>query len=163
MGRQARLIDPPKPSHFNSLLWALAIAPSGLARQSLMGLPVRRRDSAAQKEPMKTIDPSNDNCFPTGYVLTGHAQRRMTARRLNREAVSAALEYGRVVFVRGAHIFAIGRNEVQTYALEGIDLTRFEGVQVVCTSDGTVLTAYRNRDFRGLRPARKGRFHRQAA
>jgi hypothetical protein len=66
----------------------------------------------------------------------------------------AALAYGRRVHVRGATIRAIGRREVARYRSHGIDLAMYEGVQVVCGSDGAVLTAYRNRDFRGLRPRR---------
>ena len=93
--------------------------------------------------------------------MTRHAWRRMTARGLSYSAVDAALEYGRVAHVRGATIYAIGRKEVARYASEGVDLARFDGVQVVCTPGGTVLTVYRNRDFRGLRPRR--RRYRQAA
>lgn len=87
--------------------------------------------------------------------LTRHAWERMTSRNLSSSAVQAALEYGRLAYVRGAAIYAIGRKEVERYASEGIDLTQHEGVQVVCTPQGTILTVYRNRDFRGLRPSRR--------
>jgi hypothetical protein len=76
----------------------------------------------------------------------------MTARRIPARAIGAALAYGRRAHVRGATIRAIGRREVARYRAQGIDLARYEGVQVVCGHDGAVLTAYRNRDFRGLRP-----------
>jgi len=36
----------------------------------------------------------------------------------------------------------------------GIDLSHREGIQIACAPDGTILTAYRNRNFRGLRPRR---------
>jgi hypothetical protein len=42
------------------------------------------------------------------------------------------------------------------------EIKRFEGIQVVCVEDDVVVTAYRNRDFSGLRPRRprqKGRRH----
>jgi hypothetical protein len=65
--------------------------------------------------------------------------------------VDVVLEYGRRVFTRGAIIYAIGRKEVARYRYEGLDLSNCEGVQVVCLMDGTVLTVYRNHDFRGLR------------
>lgn len=84
--------------------------------------------------------------------LTYHAWQRMCSRHLSPAAIEAALDYGRIVYVRGAVIHAIGRNEVERYRREGIDLSKHEGVQVVCSSDGAVLTVYRNRDFRGLRP-----------
>jgi hypothetical protein len=82
--------------------------------------------------------------------LTTHATSRIHARRLGNEAVDAALLYGRVVYARGAAIYAIGRQEVERARRQDIDLARFEGVQVVC-DHGAILTAYRNRDFRGLR------------
>ena len=93
----------------------------------------------------------------TGTRITQHAWNRMNARRLSNEAINAALTYGRVVHVRGAAIHVIGRKEVERLSRAGLDLEAYEGVQVVCTpDDAAVLTAYRNRDFRGLK-ARGGR------
>jgi hypothetical protein len=88
------------------------------------------------------------------HGVTRHAWERMTARRIPARAVAAALTYGRRAHVRGATIRAIGRREVARYRAQGIDLAQYEGVQVVCGHDGAVLTAYRNRSFRGLRPKR---------
>lgn len=90
-------------------------------------------------------------------ILTEHARQRMSARRLPEAAVKAALDHGRVEHVRGAAIHAIGRKEISRCRRQGIDLSPFDGVQVVCSPDGVVLTAYRNRDFRGLRPQRRRR------
>lgn len=84
--------------------------------------------------------------------LTQHARIRMNQRRLSYEAVAMVMAYGRLVRVRDAEIYAIGRKEVARGRREGVDLSRFEGVQVVCSCTGTVLTIYRNSDFRGLRP-----------
>jgi len=91
------------------------------------------------------------------YVLTQHACERMCQRGLSPAIVQAALEYGRIVHARGAEIHVIGRKEIELYDSEGINLSPLEGVQVVCDKDGTVLTTYRNRDFRGLRPRRRSR------
>ena len=60
------------------------------------------------------------------YSLTAHAWTRMFAHRLSRRVVRRVIEYGRVVYIRRATIYAVGRKEV----------------------------AYRNRDFRGLRQRR---------
>jgi hypothetical protein len=88
--------------------------------------------------------------------LTRHAWQRMTARGIPSDAVDAALQYGRIVYTRGAAISAIGRKEVEQCRKLGVNLSAYEGVQVVCSSDGAVMTTYRNRDFRGLRtPSRK--------
>ena len=88
--------------------------------------------------------------------FTGHARKRMSARRLSYEAVQRVIEYGRVVHAHGATIYAIGRKEVNRFRIAGIDLTTEEGMQVVCHR-GTVMTAYRNHDFRRLRPRRRRR------
>lgn len=62
------------------------------------------------------------------------------------------VEYGRAVHRRGAVIHAIGRKEVERFREEeDIDLSDCEGVQVVCSTEGSVLTVYRNHDFSGLR------------
>ena len=81
----------------------------------------------------------------------------MNARRLSCEVIDAALTYGRVVHARGAAIHLIGRKEVERLSRAGLDVEAYEGVQVMCTpDDAAVLTAYRNRDFRGLK-VRDGR------
>lgn len=86
--------------------------------------------------------------------LTKHARKRMNSRGLSDDAVTAALMYGRLTRTRGSEIYAIGRKEINKFKTIGIDLSNFDGVQVVCSSDGAVLTTYRNRDFRKLRPYR---------
>jgi hypothetical protein len=92
------------------------------------------------------------------FLLTRHAWRRTSARRVAAAAIEAALAYGRVLHVRGAEIHVIGRKEVFRYRCHGIDLRRYEGIHVVCRPGSDfVLTAYRNRDFRGLRPHRRNR------
>ena len=100
--------------------------------------------------------------WETDPNFTRHAWKRMTERRLSTAAVQAALDHGRVVYVRGAAIYAVGGKEVGRCQQQGIDISDFEGVQVVCKPDGMILTVYRNRDFRGLRPRRQ-RTRRQAA
>jgi len=70
-------------------------------------------------------------------------------------SVTKALAFGRVVHIRGASVHVIGRKEVSKLSREGIDLSSQEGVQVVCARDGTVITVYRNRELRGLRPRRR--------
>ena len=88
-----------------------------------------------------------------GHQLTRHAWERMSARSLPPDHVRWVLEYGRVVHTRGASIYVIGRRDVERFLREeGVDLSAVEGIQVVCSKDGTVLTAYRNRDLSGLKP-----------
>lgn len=84
--------------------------------------------------------------------LSNHAWRRMNARRLSADDVVMVMAYGRVVYVRGAAIHTIGRQEVRRYARQGVDLADHEGIQVVCSPDGVIMTVYRNRDLSRLRP-----------
>ena len=90
-------------------------------------------------------------------TLTEHAKIRMDSRRIPTEAVDMALLYGREIHVKGATFYAIGRREVERSLQAGVDLKGFEGIQVICAEDDVVVTAYRNRDFSGLRPPRPGR------
>ena len=111
---------------------------------------------------MKTnaaYDPSTRMPLP----LTKHARSRMNERCVSPEAVMKVTTYGRVAHVRGAEIYAVGRKEVERFLAEGVDLRRVEGIQVVCSADGSVLTVYRNSNFRGLRPRSGRRSHRLAA
>ncbi len=103
--------------------------------------------------------PATKNRFETyriegRFTLTHHAKERMAMRGLRADAIDAALAYGRVVYVRGTDIYAIGRKEIARYAEEGIDLSAYDGVQVVVTTNGAILTVYRNRSFNGLRDRR---------
>jgi len=86
-----------------------------------------------------------------GTRLTKHATERMAHRSIPSEVIETVIEFGREVHTRGAVIHAIGRKEVEQYRRENIDLSDCEGVQVVCSMEGTVLTVYRNHNFCGLR------------
>jgi len=84
---------------------------------------------------------------------TNHTTQRMSQRGIGPEAIDAAQDYGRAVHTRGAVVFAIGRNEIAFYLEQGIDLSRLNGLQVVCCpTSGQVKTVYRNRNFRSLKP-----------
>jgi len=86
-----------------------------------------------------------------GTTLSEHAAARMVHRNISSELIDSVVEYGRMVFTRGAVVHAIGRKEVEQYLEEDLNLSDCEGVQVVCSMEGVVLTAYRNQSFRGLR------------
>ena len=106
---------------------------------------------------MLTLDSVPRRNSPTNpFRLSRHARLRTHARRFGVAAIEAALAYGRIAHVRGTEIHAIGWKEVLRFRQRGINLRGFEGIQVVCRPRaGVVLTAYRNRDFRGLRPYRR--------
>ena len=95
--------------------------------------------------------------------ISRHAFDRLEQRNIKAEAVEAVLDYGREVFTRGAVVHAIGQREIRLWAREGVDLSRYDGMQVTCSHDGNVITVYRNRNFRGLRGnLGRGRYNRVA-
>ena len=102
----------------------------------------------------------HSNATGNAPAITQHAWARMSRRGLTCETIDTVLRYGRVVHVRGAAIHVIGRKEVEKLARSGVDVGSCEGVQVVCTPDGSaILTVYRNSDFRGLKPRGGRRWH----
>jgi hypothetical protein len=83
--------------------------------------------------------------------ITRHAVDRCRSRSIPRSAVEAALEYGLQRPIRGADVYTLGWREVRFYAERGIDLSRWEGVEVVCAHDDRILTVYRNKNPRAMR------------
>ena len=84
-------------------------------------------------------------------AITSHAKKRMQNRGINGSAIEAVLDFGRVLYTRGATLYVIGRREIDKEARHGNDLKEFDGIHVVCAKDGAVITTYRNKSFRGAR------------
>lgn len=84
-------------------------------------------------------------------TLTLHAARRSRARGIRMNAIQAALTYGKHRAIRGADVYTLGWREVRLQARYGVDLSRWEGVEVVCAHGGQILTVYRNKNPRALR------------
>ena len=61
--------------------------------------------------------------------------------------LALALEHGRALFIRGALVYVIGRREVRDGRALGVDLDPLDGLHVVCSTDGVVITAYRNKQL----------------
>jgi hypothetical protein len=83
--------------------------------------------------------------------LSHHAARRCRTRSIPELALHAALQFGQERFVRGAVVHTLGWREIRDLAERGIDLSRFEGVEVVESHDGTIMTVYRNANARAMR------------
>ena len=81
------------------------------------------------------------------YALSYTARRRIDGRHLSLRDVVTVLTLGRRWFDTGAWHHTIGRREVQRYRYTRPDLARLEGLQVICSPDDTILTAYRNREI----------------
>ncbi|MCA9713254.1 MAG: DUF4258 domain-containing protein [Myxococcales bacterium] len=89
--------------------------------------------------------------------FTQHASLRCRTRGIPREAVEATINFGKHRAVRGADVYVIGWREVQFFASQGLDLSRWRDIQVVCSHDGNVLTAYRNRNPHAFRDRERRR------
>lgn len=84
-------------------------------------------------------------------TLTHHAVKRSRARGIRMNAIQAALAFGKHRAIRGADVYTLGWREVRLQAQYGVDLSRWEGVEVVCAHGGQILTVYRNKNPRALR------------
>lgn len=88
--------------------------------------------------------------YAAGIALTNHAKDRISGRGIREWQVEQVMLYGRVSHVRSSTVYAVGSKEIQEY---GKFLLPCLGVHVICASDSNVvITTYRNRDLRGLRP-----------
>ena len=83
--------------------------------------------------------------------LTFHAAVRSRTRGIPLEAIEAVVEYGKHRAIRGADVFTLGWREVRFHSERGLDLSRWEGIEVVCAHQGQILTVYRNKNPRALR------------
>ncbi len=90
--------------------------------------------------------------------ITLHASERMTSRRINSTAIELVMQYGQLHRTRKANIYVIGKKDVLFHAKRGTDLAAYEGIQVLCSAnDDTVITVYRNKNLRTLRPQSRGK------
>ncbi|HDS29947.1 MAG TPA: DUF4258 domain-containing protein [Firmicutes bacterium] len=87
--------------------------------------------------------------------FSNHALVRMQNRGVPFEGIWAAMEFGECSHIRGAVVYAIGRKEVALAKGEGFDLEKYMGIHVVCGEDGGIITVYRNRHMKDLKPRRK--------
>lgn len=95
--------------------------------------------------------------------FTTHALDRMTRRRLAPDLVEAVIAFGREIHTRGATVYFIGRDEVEWGHRAGMDWRPLDGLCVICSREGAVLTVYRNRNLRGLKRCKRGRNYRREA
>jgi len=84
-------------------------------------------------------------------TLSRHAAYRSRTRDIPLEAIEVVLDLGRHRATRGADVYTLGWREVRFHAERGLDLSRWEGIEVVCSHEGEVITVYRNKNPRALR------------
>lgn len=95
---------------------------------------------------------ANDDCF----TLTNHANQRMAQRAIHKNQILAVLEYGRIIHSRRARFYVLGKRDVKQLAKMGVDVRDIENIQVVVDEkSNAILTVYKNKDFRQIRPKRR--------
>lgn len=87
------------------------------------------------------------------FWLSDHAIKRMAQRAIQEGQIQLALECGRLIHSRHARFYVIGKREVLKLRKDGIEAESLEGLQVVVDEKtNAVLTAYRNKNLRKIRP-----------
>ncbi len=93
------------------------------------------------------------------YLFTSHARARMSSRAVGADEIDMVMAFGRAVHTRGAVIYVMGHREVAWCRRRGISPDRCEGLHVVSSRDGAIITVYRNRDLSGLREKSRRCWH----
>ena len=89
--------------------------------------------------------------------LTNHAAIRMQQRGISTAALQAVLDFGRRIHAKGFTFYVVGHKEVILYADRGVNLSNFEGLQVLVAADGAVVTTYRSRDLHAIKVQTRSR------
>jgi hypothetical protein len=95
----------------------------------------------------------------TSFLLTQHASLRSQQRNISLPTIDLVTTYGRKIHTRGATFMVVGRKEVDKYKGMGIDLSKAQGVHVLLSTQGQVITTYRNHDLRNIRPKKRKHAH----
>ena len=87
------------------------------------------------------------------FLLSDHLLQRMQQRAIRENAIVAALSLGRIIRSRGACFYVIGKRDLNSFRQCGVNLERLENMQVVVDAKtNTVVTVYKNNNFRKIRP-----------
>ena len=108
---------------------------------------------------MLSISKQGEGKKMTGYLnfedyalgLSVHAYKRRTQRGIQQQHIAHLLRFGRKQFHHHAIYYSIGHKEIKKYANICPTLKKMNGMHLVTAINGTVLTMFRNRDFRLLK------------
>ena len=95
------------------------------------------------------------------FRVTRHLLERLDARGIDLEDVVTTVTYGRRFFVDSAVHYVMGWRDVERCAQEGLDLRGAENIHVLCSTDGSILTAYKNQKMPQTRPRHRHRIFRR--
>jgi hypothetical protein len=99
------------------------------------------------------LDLSHTAANDEHFGLSHHALRRMSQRSIYLEQVQLVLSHGKVIHSRRARFYVVGRKEIKRLGKAGLDVEGLENIQVIVDEKSNrILTVYRNKDFRQIRP-----------
>ena len=115
----------------------------------------------SQKETEMTfiLQDKNNICVIPSLTNSRHAKLREDQRGISQRQIMLAYKYGRIIHSRRASFHVIGKKEVEMYGSIDPELKEMNGIQLVVSSNGTLLTVYRNKDLRKIRPYKHSHKH----
>lgn len=90
----------------------------------------------------------SSNAQKLGYSL--HANIRAKQRGFTPKQVATIIRFGRKNHQAGAIYYSIGHKEIKRYYKQAPFLQDMNGMHIVMSLDGTILTMFRNRNFKKI-------------
>lgn len=84
------------------------------------------------------------------FNYSWHAAQRSTQRGIDKDMVAHAFRYGYRFHHHGAIYYRIGRKEIKRYSAICPDLKKMNGIHVVTSLNGKILTLFRNKTFKRI-------------
>lgn len=101
-------------------------------------------------------DATND----VNFHLSKHAQLRMSQRLIDLKQIEKVLSYGRMIHSRSARFYVVGKKDTKRLSKTGISTQGLENMQVLVEEkSNTIITVYRNKNFRHIRPVHRCERH----
>ena len=86
----------------------------------------------------------------SALLYTDHAMRRRFGRSISDDAINATLDFGRRYWNHGSLVYRLDRRSIAKAKEQGFNIRQHEGIHVVLSQDGIILTAYRNRSCKRM-------------
>lgn len=77
--------------------------------------------------------------------ITEHAQQRCAQRQINPETFAFIKKHGQKIHRTGITFFFLGKRNIPTSMKRQDRFARLEGITLLVSADGTLITTYRNR------------------
>lgn len=81
-------------------------------------------------------------------IYSLHADKRAIQRGVKKSMVKDILSFGRKNYQNGAIYYSIGRKEIDKYQQICPALKKMNGMHVICSHSGVIITMFRNQSFK---------------